>query len=540
MQDDKSDRKRGTSLREIVERRIYEAPLAGEGLANDKLLDLLHEIEVHQIELERQCEELERDRLELETSRKKYLELYDLAPIAHVTLDRAGLIQEINLTGAELLGTERRRLKGTRFASFVVESDRDNFNRFCRGLFDRGKRHEVEVTIGHGNRPRLEVLLSGAALRGGESRSDLCQVAITDITARKKAESWRRKLIETTQDGVVAIDRDALIMLFNPAAERMFCYTAEEVAGRNVKMLIPDPYASEHDRHIVDCYERTGENPAIGNILTVVGRRKNGEIFPIELSITKIEVGHEFRYVAFIRDISEKAHLQAQLVERARLASIDETTAMLVHEIANPLNGLSMSIQLLERRLGEASDESVTATLRRVGNEVSRLKSLLYDYRSLSKVDSYDLRPASIPNIIEELCAVEKPRIVAKGIQVQLEMDRDLPAVLADREKIKQVLLNLCKNAEEAMTEGGTLTLHAHESGGKIILEVRDTGIGIPSNFNLFEPFKTTKPLGTGLGLIIVRHIVSRHQGSLSYTSEPGRGTSFFVALPIHSPATLG
>jgi two-component system, sporulation sensor kinase E len=116
-----------------------------------------------------------------------------------------------------------------------------------------------------------------------------------------------------------------------------------------------------------------------------------------------------------------------------------------------------------------------------------------------------------------------------------MSVEPGLPVVYADPDKIKQALLNLCKNAEEAMAQGGTLSVAAYKSGGKVVTEVSDTGVGIPKDFNLFEPFKTTKVSGTGLGLVITRRIVSQHQGSLTYASEPGKGTRFFVSLPIYS-----
>jgi two-component system sensor kinase FixL len=314
----------------------------------------------------------------------------------------------------------------------------------------------------------------------------------------------------------------------------MFGYSAAEVIGEKVNLLMPVPYTREHDQFIAR-YERTGERRAIGKIREVTARRKNGEIFPIELSVTEIDRIHEPRYVAFIRDVTEKAQLQAQIVEHARLATIDDATAMVVHEIANPLNGIAISVELLERQLGGTADPTAMITLRRIGAEISRLTRLLYDYRSLSSREVYHMRETNLARLFEELCAMERPKLEANDICVEVTIEPGLPEVYADGEKIKQAFLNLCKNAEEAMPQGGTLKVAAYQSGEKVVLEVRDTGVGIPKDFNLFEPFKTTKVSGTGLGLIITRRIVSQHQGLLTYTSEPGKGTTFFVSLPVYS-----
>jgi PAS domain S-box-containing protein len=528
------DAKKRRELRKNAERQIKGSARVAQKPPRDDVLKLIHELEVHQVELELQNEELKRSQSELEESRKKYFDLYDLAPVGYVTLNRQGIIREINLAGAELLGRNRARLKGNPFERFVARSSRNEFQSFCRRLFAGGGRQDLEVTLAHGERAPLNVLLAGVVNQDGDGSLDLCRVTMTDITARKSAESWVQNLIETSQDAVISIDRKAQITLFNTAAKKMFGYAAEEVLGKKIAMLMPESYAGEHDGYIA-LYERTGEKRAIGKIREVTARRKNGEIFPIELSVTEVDDSNGVRYVAYIRDVSEKAQLQAQLVERARLAVIDETTAMVAHEIANPLHGMTMSLQLLERHLAGVSSEPVMVILKRVNTEMSRLKNLLYDFRALSMQENYSMKPTALASLIEEFCASQKPNLDAAGIRVELELQRGLPDIFADAAKIKQVLLNLCKNAEEAMPEGGTITVRVYESDRKVMVEVRDPGIGLPADFKLESPFKTTKPAGTGLGLVIVRQIVSRHQGSLSYASKPGKGTTFTVGFPIHS-----
>ena len=539
MKRDRTGAKGDARLREQAEKQIKESAHVPKALPRDDVLKLIHELEVHQVELELQNEELRRSQSEIEISRKKYFDLYDLAPIGYVTLDRNGLIREINLTGGELLGREKRYLMGSRFARFVRQSDQDNFHKFHRRLFESGGHEEVELRLAPGQKQPAEVLLSGVAIHDSEGNLNVCQLAMTDVTSQKRAENWLRKLIETAQDGVISIDRSGRIALFNPAAEKMFGYAAAEVMGKKVNLLMAEPYASEHDAYIVR-YEQTGERRAIGKIRAVAARRKDGEIFPIELSVNDVDGSDEQRYVAFIRDMTEKAQLQAQLVEKAQLAVIGETASKIIHEIANPLNGMFMNIQLLERRMAAAGDEVVTTSIKRIGNEVSRLKTLLYDFRNFSRPETYDLRPTALADIVQEVCALESAAYAAKRIRFDLAVDPSLPLVLADREKLKQALLNLCKNAEEAMPEGGTLTVQLRASDGKVILQVCDTGIGVPEGLNLLEPFATTKPFGSGLGLVIARQIVACHHGELSYASEPGKGTAFSLVLPVHSEGAGG
>jgi two-component system sensor kinase FixL len=526
-------------LRKQAEKRLRESGPAGKPIPKRDVLELIHELEVHQVELEMQNDELRRAHSELEGERKKYFDLYDLSPVGYMTLDRGGCIREINLSAAQMLGRPRRYLKGSRFARFVDAAQRDDFNRFYKKLFQSGGRDELELRLWSKDNAAVTAVISGVAIIGGVGDVDVCQMAITDITVRVAAEHWRQKLIETTQDAVIAIDADAQIVLFNSAAESIFGYTSAEVVGKKVNMLMAEPYQREHDRYIAH-YERTGERRAIGRIREVTARRKNGEVFPIELSVTELGESDEPRYAAFIRDVSEKTNLQADLLERTRLATVGETATQMAHEIANPLNGIAMSIEVLERRMLANHDTSAQTTLKRIANELSRLKSLLFDVRDLSREPKYTRRPLALNAIVEEICVEQRPICKSEGILVKAEMESGLPLVFADGDRIKQVLLNLWKNAEEAMPDGGTLTLYGYPSKDRVILEVRDTGSGIAADQDVFRPFKSTKAGGSGLGLVISRQIVMAHGGTLTYTSSVGKGTSFFLSLPAMPPTPAG
>jgi two-component system, LuxR family, sensor kinase FixL len=361
------------------------------------------------------------------------------------------------------------------------------------------------------------------------------QIIMRDVTEQRKAERSLHSLIETTQDAVISIDRRAQIVMFNAAAERVFGYTRAEVAGEKVNMLMAQPFATEHDDYIAR-YEATGEPRAIGRIRTVSARRKNGEIFPIELSVTQIATGEEVNYAAFIRDISEKVQLQQQAVESERLATIGTMAAKFGHELGNPLNGMSLTIQLLEQRLRKQAaplEEQVATTLSRLKSETSRLNSLLQDFRSLSRKENYRLQPVSVTALVGEAIEIELPRYVEQGVEVESSFTTELPLITVDIDKMKQVILNLAKNAIEAMPKGGKLSFNAVATDGAVTLDVSDTGAGIPQGVDIFEPFFTTKSFGTGIGMMIVRQIIAAHGGSVSYRSEPGKGTTFSIKLPV-------
>ncbi|MGZ9270577.1 MAG: PAS domain S-box protein [Candidatus Binatia bacterium] len=360
------------------------------------------------------------------------------------------------------------------------------------------------------------------------------QVIMRDVTEQRRAEAWVRSLIDTTQDAVVSIDRQARIVLFNPAAHRIFGYRPEEVVGQKVNMLMPEPYTSEHDSYL-ERYERTGEAHAIGRIRTVTAKRKNGESFPIELSVAKITSDQEAQYGAFIRDISDKVRLQKQAIESDRLATIGTMAAKFGHELGNPLNGMSLTVQLLElllRKQSPALDEQATSTLARLKTEISRLNTLLQDFRSLSRKETYNFEPAQLAELVAEAIEIALPEYAERGVKIEAQFARDLPKVRVDIDKMKQVILNLAKNAVEAMPNGGKLLFTGSADKAAVILEVTDSGAGISAAVDVFEPFFTTKSFGTGIGMTIVRQILAAHGGSISYKSEVGKGTTFTVRLP--------
>mgnify|MGYP001357085813 CR=1 FL=1 len=354
-------------------------------------------------------------------------------------------------------------------------------------------------------------------------------------------EAHLRSILATVPDAMVVIDERGRIMSFSAAAEEMFGFTQAEVVGENVSILMPSPDRERHDGYI-ERYERTREPHAIGQIRTVSAKRKNGVVFPMELSVAEVSVDGDLRYGAFIRDISEKVQLQEQMVERERLAAIGTTAATLAHEIGNPLNGMSMSVQMMQRRLakaGESMDARFVDYVSNMQGEITRLSNLLQEFRSVSRRQMFSFQPLNVVAVIQELLATETPHYTDRGVQVEHVMPEDLPSVQADADKLRQVFLNLCKNAVEAMPAGGTLTLRAHAAANQVHVEVTDTGDGIPDGVNIFELFATTKAEGTGLGLPVAQQIISGHGGTLSYTSTPGQGTTFTVVLPLSPPHAI-
>ncbi|HEY7318471.1 MAG TPA: ATP-binding protein [Candidatus Binatia bacterium] len=211
------------------------------------------------------------------------------------------------------------------------------------------------------------------------------------------------------------------------------------------------------------------------------------------------------------------------------------TAALFTHEVANSLNSVFACLQLLDMKAQEQAfvDPEVKSLLESAQGEIKRLGALLKDFRTFSQPRDYDFELTDVRQLIDEVVGEDKQLYDSAGVQLALDFPDTLLPVRIDQEKIKQAILRLCKNAVEAMPSGGVLTFRGYESEGRVFLEIGDTGAGIPEGLKVFEPFRSTKPRGSGLGLPIVSQIISAHHGSIDYVSDPEKGTTFKISLPV-------
>jgi signal transduction histidine kinase len=232
------------------------------------------------------------------------------------------------------------------------------------------------------------------------------------------------------------------------------------------------------------------------------------------------------------------ANPMQQLQQRDMLAALGLNASKVVHEIANPLNAMFSSVQMLEREIaaGGVSRQRVEVTTGYLRGEIRRLQSLLYEMRDIARPLKLSFTRVSCAAAVGKALHELSPAAVAAAVQVREDFSEALPPVIADPEKLKQVVLNLAKNAIEAMPQGGRLTIRGYRSGENVCLEIQDTGPGIPCGVQVFHPFATSKPDGWGLGLCIARQIITAHDGTIDYASEVGRGTTFKISLPAAAP----
>jgi two-component system sensor kinase FixL len=352
-------------------------------------------------------------------------------------------------------------------------------------------------------------------------------------------------LLNTVLDAAIVIEDDGRIRSINPAARRQFGYEPEEVLGKNISMLMPDPYRSRHDEYLAR-YLTTGERRIIGTDRVVVGARKDGTTFPMKLAVGEMVLNDARHFIGFVRDLTAMeetaSRLQQSQDEVARLArynELGELASTLAHELNQPLAAVANYVQGTQRLLADATDPKLVqlrAAMQETSREALRAGAIIRHLREFVMQGSSDMQVSDIKTLVEEASVLALAGSRASGIRTYFELSVT-PPVMANGVQIQQVLLNLIRNAIEAMRESERkeLTVRTSTVGGQVIVEVLDTGPGLPPEVEarLFQPFVTSKPGGMGIGLSIARRIVEAHGGTIAVASRTGGGTVFTFALPV-------
>lgn len=360
-------------------------------------------------------------------------------------------------------------------------------------------------------------------------------------------------VLDTAADGIVVIDDKARILVFNKASERLFGFTAAEMLGRNVKAIMPDDYAEQHDRYVAD-YLRTGVAKIIGIGREVKGRHRNGTEFPIELSVGEAMTPEGRQFIGIIRDLRPRkeaeqrmTQLQGELLHLARVSAMDEMGGALAHELNQPLTALMLYLQTVQRAIrkqgpkGAAAEQAITI-LGKAVHEAERAGNIIQRMRHFIEKRDPQRRRVDLAPLVED--SVELTLLGSKpGIRVIRQVAPDLPLVMVDPVQIQQIVVNLVRNAFDALKThpAPEVRISAETSDGMVVLSVEDNGPGIAADTlpELFKAFSTSKRSGLGLGLAISRTIAQNHGGDL--TVDPGgdgRGACFRLHLPLPAPET--
>ncbi|SKA30220.1 two-component system, LuxR family, sensor kinase FixL [Enhydrobacter aerosaccus] len=359
-------------------------------------------------------------------------------------------------------------------------------------------------------------------------------------------EAQLRSILETVPDGMIVIDEHGIVQSFSAAAERMFGFTAEEVCGRNVSLLMPSPHRERHDEYI-QRYLTTGVRRIVGIGRVVAGQRKDGSTFPIELAVGEVSMAGRRLFTGFIRDVTERQvtrqrlqELQAELSHVSRVSEMGQMASALAHEINQPLTAASNYLQAAQRlhaKRDEAETVRLEEALEKARFQVERASEILRRLRSFIKKGEPEQQAEDIAKLIDEASAIALVGARERGVMVHFHPTPTSGAVFVDRIQIQQVIVNLMRNAIEAMdgSPRRELTVATELApNGMLAVRVIDTGSGIAPEIaeRLFQPFVTTKSAGMGVGLSICRSIIEGHGGQLSVSPNPGGGTIFSFSIP--------
>jgi two-component system sensor kinase FixL len=357
-----------------------------------------------------------------------------------------------------------------------------------------------------------------------------------DLVAR---EAHLKSILDTVPDAMIVIDRQGIIQSFSSAAERLFRYSADEVIGKNIRMLMPQPYRDGHDGYLKR-YAETRERRIIGIGRVVVGERKGGATFPMELSVGEMRSSNKAYFTGFIRDLTERQstetrlqELQSELVHISRLTAMGEMASTLAHELNQPLSAIANYLKGSVRLLQDRSDDESRMTreaLDKATEQAMRAGQIIRRLRDFVSRGESERRAESMSKLVEEASALAL--VGVKDVHVRFALDSTADQILADKVQIQQVLINLIRNAIEAMANSDRRELiigSAPIEGDLVEIRIIDSGTGIAPDIanNLFQPFFTTKLHGMGVGLSICRTIVEAHEGRISAEPNPGGGTVF-------------
>jgi two-component system sensor kinase FixL len=387
----------------------------------------------------------------------------------------------------------------------------------------------------------IGVSWGGGLLHRGRRRANLMT---RDALAR---EAHLQSILDTVPEAMIVIDEHGNMQSFSSAAERLFGCRAAEAIGQNIKTLMPSPYRENHDGYL-QRYMNTGERRIIGIGRVVVGQRKDGSTFPMELAVGEMKSGDQRFFTGFIRDLTERQQtearlqeLQSELVHISRLTAMGEMASTLAHELNQPLSAIANYLKGSRRLLEGASDEKSAAmrdALDKAADQAMRAGHIIRRLRDFVARGESERRVESITKLVEEASALALVGVKDLGIRVQFQFNPEIDLVIADRVQVQQVVLNLIRNAMDAMETSQTRDLIvaiAPADGGQVRISVTDSGSGISPEIaeQLFQPFITTKRHGMGVGLSISRAIVEAHNGRIWVEPNPTGGTIFHFTLAV-------
>jgi len=515
---------------------------------------LVHELQVHQIELEMQNEELRHTQLDLQQARDRYATLFDFTPVGYATLDGNGRILEANLTLCHLVGVLRKTILYEKFEEFVDPEDQPAFRLHLETLKKKAGIHSSDVlTLRNSDTPhrvRLESCLETMESSGLES---FFRIAVVDVTERERiaaAQQEQQALLEVVVGGVmeaiVTADEDERIVLFNQAASKMFRCPPSSALGQTINRFIPKRSRAGHYMNHRQFGQAAVASRQMGGARDVIVQRADGEEFPAEMTISKVEVKAwdkgKTLFTAVLRDIQYRQQEEQQRI--SKLNSLGLLAGGLAHDFNNLLTAILGNVLVAKLRM--VPKDPLAQNLEQAEQACLRAQELTQQLLTFAKGGA----PIKTSMALGDL--LRKSTIFAlsgSSISCHFDIPEDLWPLDADPGQLQQVIESITINARQAMPQGGHFTIKVENValqdpavlpsptvrlGNYVKISFKDQGTGIEDSqlSNIFDPFYTSKPGASGLGLATAHSIIQQHHGHISVTSNVGIGTTFTVYVP--------
>jgi PAS domain S-box-containing protein len=483
----------------------------------------------------------------------------DTAVDGVILIEARGIVAMFNPACEKLFGYAAGAVIGQNVKMLMPEPFQGEHDRYLENYRRTGERKIIgigrEVVGRRRDGSTFPMDLSvGEARHHGES---IFVGIIHDLTERKRTEQALREgaaqlraVVDTAVDGVILIDAAGSVSMFNPACEKLFGYAAHEVIGQNVKMLMPEPFRREHDRYLEN-YRRTGERKIIGIGREVVGRRKDGSTFPMELSVGEAQQEGASIFVGIIHDLTERKRTEEQLVQAQKMEAVGQLSGGIAHDFNNLLTVIVGNAEFLADTLKARPDlKKLADAIIAAGERGAELTRRLLAFSRRQTLVPIEIDANKLVGGMRDLLL----RALREDVELRTVLTDDLWSAFADAGQLESAILNLALNAQDAMPEGGCLTvtttnvplderysaLHPEVPAGHyVMIAVTDDGEGMTPDVlqRAFEPFFTTKEVGkgSGLGLSMVYGFVKQSNGHVTIYSEPGLGTTVRLYLPAAS-----
>lgn len=455
----------------------------------------------------------------------------------------------LELTGYDKGGFESRTVL---WGNLIHNKDREHVWSSVQDAISKDTGFELEYRIIDANGEVCWVWERGHAKESDSGEIKL-EGFITDITSRKQAqeellnsEHFLSAVIDTAVESLVTINQYGIIEMFNDKAQQLFSYAESEVLGKNVSVLMPEPYRTEHNAYLIR-YLNSKEARIIGKGRELEAQRKDGTVFPIFLRIGEIESLGEKKFVALIRDITEERATEREasqnrehLAHMDRLQMMGEMASGIAHEINQPLTAISLFAQASKRLLATGQREKLPEIFDKLSEHAQRAGTIIERMQNMVSENSREKEVLDCNDMIQEIIDLAKTEARLYDVKINTQFSEEKLELIADKVQIQQVVLNLIRNAMEAMaaidyTHGKSVLIEScRQDDSSIEIRVTDCGGGVSDEVaaDVFDPFSTTKQAGIGMGLSISHSIITAHGGQMGFENNKNYGASFYFSLP--------